>query len=97
MKDEDFPDQPGVIQWFTGFEPTIFIMDPNMLEELYVTKNKYFDKHPRMADIFRPLLGDSILMTRNNETWSKKRKSLSMAFYKEKLLKYFNMIKECQL
>jgi hypothetical protein len=62
MMNEDFPKQPSIVQWFTGFEPTLMICDPELLNELYVTKNKYFDKHQRMADIFRPLLGDSTLM-----------------------------------
>jgi len=34
-------------------------------------------------------MGDSTLLIRNNEVWSKKRKSLSMTFYKDKLVKYF--------
>ena len=42
-------------------------------------------------------MGDSILMTRNDETWSKKRKALSVTFYKDKLVKYFELIKAEQL
>lgn len=97
MVNEDFPDQPGILQWFTGFEPTLFISDPEMVDQLYVAKNKYFDKHPRLADVFRPLLGDSTLMMRNNEEWAKRRNTLSMTFYKDKLTKYYNLIKDCQL
>lgn len=32
MVNEDFPDQPGILQWFTGFEPTLFISDPEMVD-----------------------------------------------------------------
>lgn len=50
MVEEDFGEQqPGVLMWFTGFEPTLFISDPDMINELYVSKNKYFDKHPRIG------------------------------------------------
>lgn len=42
-------------------------------------------------------MGDSILMTRNDENWSKKRKALSVTFYKDKLVKYFELIKAEQL
>jgi cytochrome P450 len=68
-----------------------------MVNELYVSKNKYFDKHPRIGQVLHPLLGDSTLFSRNDETWSKKRKALSATFYKEKLVKYFNLIKHEQL
>ena len=50
MMQEDFKDdQPKMLQWFTGYEPTILISDPDVVYELYVTKNKYFDKHPRIS------------------------------------------------
>ena len=97
MVHEDFKKQPGILMFFTGFEPTLFIKDVELLNELYVTKNKYFDKHPRIGMALKPMLGDSLLFMRNNETWSKKRKSVSMTFYKDKLVKYFSLIKTEQL
>jgi len=68
-----------------------------MLEELYVTKNKYFDKHTRIYNITKPMLGDSILMSRSTEIWSKKRKVLSTVFYKDKLSKMMDIIREVVL
>lgn len=65
-----------------------------MLEELYVQKNKYFDKHPRIYEMLKSCLGESILLMRSNELWSAKRKSLSAAFYKEKLGKMMNIIRK---
>jgi cytochrome P450 len=75
-------------------QPTLVISDPLLLEQLYVQKNKYFDKHPRIYDMLKPCLGDSILLMRSNELWSAKRKSLSTAFYKDKLGKMMNIIRE---
>jgi cytochrome P450 len=40
-------------------------------------------------------MGDSILMSASNTDWSNKRKSLSQAFYKDKLLKMLEIVKEC--
>ena len=40
--------------------------------------------------MFRDLLGDSILLSKGNEEWSLRRKSISATFYKEKL---FQLIK----
>jgi cytochrome P450 len=39
------------------------------------------------------LMGDSILFSRSTEEWSKKRKTLSPAFYKEKLHKMIDITK----
>jgi hypothetical protein len=42
---EDFPEKvPGIFGVFNGFEPSLFISDLDMLNDLYITKNKYFDK-----------------------------------------------------
>eukprot|EP00350_Pseudokeronopsis_sp_OXSARD2_P001737 CAMPEP_0170543848 /NCGR_PEP_ID=MMETSP0211-20121228/2822_1 /TAXON_ID=311385 /ORGANISM="Pseudokeronopsis sp., Strain OXSARD2" /LENGTH=128 /DNA_ID=CAMNT_0010847341 /DNA_START=177 /DNA_END=563 /DNA_ORIENTATION=+ len=73
-------------------EPVLVIRDAEMIEELYINKNKFFDKHPRNQWFFYPLLYDSTVFARSNEMWSKKRKSLSAAFYKEKLGKMMDVV-----
>jgi cytochrome P450 len=88
MIDEDFGDvNPGITITFGSCQTNIFISDPTLLNELYVTKNKFFDKHHAVYEAFKPLVGDSILFSRSDEEWAKRRKTLSAAFYKEKLLK----------
>ena len=53
---------PKVIGLFVGFEsPVLFITDPEMMNEIYVTKNKYFDKHDYVARVLHPLMGDTML------------------------------------
>ena len=37
-------------------------------------------------------MGESIVFIQSNELWSKKRKKLSHAFYKEKIVKMLNII-----
>jgi len=37
------------------------ISDPGVVQELYTTKNKYFDKHPLIKDLTYCLTGESIL------------------------------------
>ena len=61
------------------------IGDVKVIEAMYTTKNKYFDKHPLIKDLAMPLTGDSILFTETSETWRKERKAMSPAFYKGKL------------
>lgn len=86
-------DQPGVFGFCFQKYPTLVISDPAILEELYVNKNKYFDKHPRIYEVMKPMMGESILLARSNELWSRKRKSLSTAFYKDKLSKMMDIIR----
>lgn len=85
---------PGAFGFVFWKEVTLVISDPEILEVLYVKKNKYFDKHPRVYNLFKPILGESILLAKSNESWSKKRKSLSTAFYKDKLGKMMKIIKD---
>ena len=68
------------------------IQDPEMVNELYVTKNKYFDKGDKFYRIWHMLFGESILMTKSNELWSIKRKHISTAFYKDKMFAMLLMI-----
>lgn len=40
-------------------------------------------------------MGDSILLSDSSEVWGKKRKVLSTAFYKEKLIMMCDIVKQC--
>jgi cytochrome P450 len=64
-----------------------------MVNELYMSKNKYFDKHDLVKEVMKRLMGDSILLSRSTEEWSKKRKIMSPAFYKDKLSKMLDITK----
>jgi cytochrome P450 len=66
---------------------------PEPCEELFQSKNKYFDKHPRSITIAKKLFGDSILFAKSDIMWQSKRKALSAALYKEKLRGMVEMIK----
>lgn len=63
-----------------------------MLNELYTTKNKYFDKHPKMYNLFKEIAGNTIVLLPTNELYITKRKHLSVAFYKEKMIHMFESI-----
>lgn len=94
MIDEDFGDnQPGIFGMFLAFYPTIMISDLDMMNELYQTKNKIFDKHPLVRNCMKPLLGDTIIFAETTDDWSQRRKSLSTIFYKEKMIRMVDTIK----
>ena len=61
------------------------ISDPQVVQDLYSTKNKYFDKHPLTKYLTYCLTGESILFTETTQEWKNSRKSMSPAFYKGKL------------
>jgi hypothetical protein len=50
-----------------GFETYLLISDPELLDEIYVVKNKYFDKHPQMNNVANPLLGDNVILEPSGE------------------------------
>ena len=44
-----------------GLKPTIYIADSQLLNDLYITKNKYVDKDERLRNMVYEIFGDSIL------------------------------------
>ena len=83
---------PGVVADFRHSDGHLIISDPLIIEELFVNKNKYFDKYNRSKDILFSITGNSMLFDKSNELWMQKRKTLSAAFYKEKMIKMLNFI-----
>lgn len=61
------------------------IKDPEVIKDLYTSKNKYFDKHPLIKQVSHVLTGDSILFAETTNDWRDSRKAISPAFYKGKL------------
>jgi len=52
------------------------ITSPDMLNDLFVTKNKYYDKKQVLSELLQPFLGDSLVFTKGDEKWLNHRKSL---------------------
>lgn len=80
---------------YLSYEPILFFREPTLLEDLYVTQNKYFDKSFVTRGVFHKLTGDSILFEDSSEFWNNKRKKMSIAFYKDKLIKMVDIVKKC--
>jgi len=51
----------GAFVVWLGHQPGIAICDPKIVEDLYNSKNMYFDKHPIIKNITKKFLGSSIL------------------------------------
>ncbi len=76
-----------------GTYVAIYINNPEAAAEIFIDKNKYFDKHPRSGNISKRFFGDSILFAKSDMQWQQKRKALSAALYKEKLRIMIDIIK----
>jgi hypothetical protein len=75
--------QPNGILIFTG---------PQYVDELYIGKNKYFDKDHKERNVYWEWFGDSIFIAKSDHVWLEKRKHLAAAFYKEKINLMLKMI-----
>ena len=85
---------PPLVLYEACHFPELYFSDPYLLEEIFVTNNKYISKGVHVKKIFNNLMGDSILLSESTELWQNKRKVLSSAFYKDKLLKMIDLSKK---
>ena len=64
----------------------LWITDPEMVFELFTTKNNFIDKVPLLEMMYKDLLGNSFLFSSGDKIWKAKRQACAHAFYKERLL-----------
>ena len=55
--------------FFPGHSVYLMIGDPKIVQELYTTHNKLFDKHPVIKELTLEFLGKSILFAETNPIW----------------------------
>eukprot|EP00347_Sterkiella_histriomuscorum_P011732 403371320 len=72
----------------------LVVNQPDVANELFIAKNKYFDKHPSTGNIVKNIAGDSILFAKTTMLWSQKRKAISQSLYKDKLIKMMEINKQ---
>ena len=79
-------------------EPMTLITRVEPLQDIYVNKTQYSTKHSTAANYFSYLMPNSILINQTADPlYVKKRKELSGAFFKSKLLGMTKIIKEVAL
>ena len=88
---KDVPNFVGIV---LGTTVSLLVNRPEPCEEIFQSKNKYFDKHPRSARLGKRVFGNSILFAKSDVVWQQKRKALSAALYKEKVKQMMEMIKD---
>jgi hypothetical protein len=60
---------PEIVGMVLGTKVALTINSPEIAEDIFVAKNKYFDKHPKTADIVSRLVGDSIMFAKSDMKW----------------------------
>ena len=65
--------------------PQVWISDPEIAQDIFVSKNVHVDKTPDSFLMFEKIIGQSFIFSRNDDTWRAKRKACSHAFYKDRL------------
>ena len=92
---DNMPDKAGL---FIFFMPSIMWNNCESLEELYGTKNAFYDKHKIERDFGRPLIFNSIASMKSDDpAYKKKRKAVSGAFLRGKIGEIIENIKEVAL
>ena len=72
----------------------LIVADPNIAQDLYTTKNMFYDKTGSFEAIFSNLLGRSFLFSEADEHWKAKRKACAHAFYKSRLVNMLETLKD---
>ena len=93
---EEFPDNnlPRFYGFYLFGNCIVFLNDPSVLQEVYLTKNRFFSKHPMKSEGAAPFfLNDIVTMATDNPEYMTKRKALSSAFFKNKVLLMTKVVK----
>jgi len=85
----------GTFIIFRGHCMNLVINHVKIIQDLYVTHNRYFDKDPLIRGLVREMTGKSILFADSNESWRARRHALAPAFYKKKLEEMIELAKGC--
>ena len=83
--------------WMFG-ELMIFHNHVDCFTEIFVTKNKYYSKHPMKNENSKPLLlNNMVTMATDHPMYKKKRKSVSAAFFQNKIMQMTKIVKRTAL
>ena len=88
------PEENEVILISILSTPHILISDPEMVKDLFTTKNPLTDKAYVHENLHKELLGEAILFTHGDENWKIKRKAFSHAFFTAQLKIMHDVLKE---
>ena len=74
--------------------PHLWVSDPDIAQEIFVSKNAHHDKDPEQLIMFADIMGQSFAFSSGDETWKAKRRASAHAFYKDRLRHMLETLKE---
>ena len=75
----------------------VWISDPEIAQDIFVSKNAYLDKTLESFLMFKGIIGQSFIFAQNDETWKIKRKAMAHTFYKDRLQSMLETLKSVLL
>ena len=85
---------PAFVGAINFFNALLIINKPQPLSDIFINKSMYVDKEEMIKMQFKPFLGESSLLIKASEEQVRMRKLIGSAFYKDKLLKMVEVIKD---
>jgi cytochrome P450 len=82
------------VLWNRFGKPVLSVFDPDMTRDIFMTKNKLVDKTGLFNEIFEDQISSSLLFQKGDEDWKRKRQACAHAFYKDRLEKMMEVLKE---
>lgn len=80
-----------------GARPIMLIQDPEVVQDMMVTKNLLVDKNGSFSTAVNNYFGDGLLFTQSNDKWKQKRKGIAHVFFKDKLIVMLEKLKDYAL
>lgn len=77
----------------TGNDISLITADPNIIQDMLVTKNALIDKTGIFEGIFKNFYLNAFVFAKNDERWKAKRKATAHAFYKDKTVHMLDVLK----
>jgi len=72
----------------------LVVQDPDMVQDLNLTKVAHVDKTVSLRDTFFDLTGDAFLFSLTDKLWKEKRTACAHMFYKDKMQSMFQVMKQ---
>lgn len=63
----------------------LVVSDHRYVDDLYLGKNKFFDKASKEGRVYNRWFGDSIFYASSGQAWQEQRKHVAAAFYRDKM------------
>ena len=77
-----------------GGDINLFVADPEIVQDILVTKNSIVDKTGVFEDVFSDFFGKSFIFSKTDDLWKLKRKATAHAFYKDRLGSMLEVLKD---